>query len=135
MEVPGILLMRTRAQLAMLTLQFLLGMAVNLLGEPEAGAGQVLRGIFLGLHVLVAVGMLVGAGLVMMLAVKAGGKILRTARVASAGVGIAVLGGILTLTGPWNDLWSYLMALGFLAAFVFYGLLYVQVLVAKGRKV
>jgi hypothetical protein len=130
----GTMLMRVRGQLAMLTLLFLLGMAVNLLGEPETAFGKALWGIFLGVHVLIAIGVLVGTALTMQLALKAGGKILRTTRVASAGVGIAFLGGILTLTGPWNDLWSYVMAAGFLVALVFYGLLYMQVMVVQERK-
>lgn len=130
-DIGGELLKRVRAQLGMLSVQFLLGMAVNLLGEPEGGLAKAAKGILLLLHVVVAVGLIVNASLTMRAALKLGGKILRTARVATAGVGIAVVGGILTMTGPGNDWWSYVMAIGFLLAFAYNGFLYMQVLLAS----
>jgi hypothetical protein len=119
---------RVRGQLAMLIVMFLLGMAVNLLGEPESALGKATHGILLGLHVLVAIGIIVGASIVMSKAVKVGGAILRTARFATAGVGTAFVGGVLTLAvkGGWSDVWSYVMAVGFLVGFVFYGQLYMK---------
>jgi hypothetical protein len=122
------LLMRVRGQLIMLSIQFLLGMAVNLLGEPESSLAKASKGILLGLHVLIALGLLVGASLTMHFALKAGGQILRTTRLATAGVGLALVAGVLTVMvkGSWSDAWSYAMAVGFLVALVFYGKLYMK---------
>ena len=124
---------RVRAQIAMLVAIFLLGMAVALIGDREATWAKVSKGILLGLHVLVAIGLIVGAILTMRIVMKLGGKLLRTARVASLGVGVGVIGGLLTLGAPWGDLWSYVMAVGFIVAFLFNGFLYMQTVSAAAR--
>jgi hypothetical protein len=136
-DVPaglGPLLGRVRAQLAMLFTQFLLGMAVNLIGEREETWAKVSKGILLGLHVLVAIGLIVGTVLTIRLASHIGGRIQRTLRVATYGIGVAVIGGILTQFAPWSDLWSFFMALGFIVAFAFYGFTYFQIL-SGGKKI
>jgi hypothetical protein len=112
-------------QLIMLTLQFLLGMAINLMGEPESAFAKASHGLLLGLHILIAVGLVINASLIMHHALKLGGHYLRTARFATAGIGTGFLAGILTLVTQ-NDWWSYLMAIGFIDAFVFSGILFVQ---------
>ena len=55
-----------RHQILGLTAQFLLGMAVDLLGLPSqaTGAAQTASTVFLAAHVLIAVGLAVGAILV-----------------------------------------------------------------------
>lgn len=52
---------RSREALSALAVQFLLGMAANLIGSPEenVGAGRVVAGIVLGLHALVGIGLIV----------------------------------------------------------------------------
>jgi len=124
---------RVRAQVAMLVSIFLLGMAVALIGDRAATWAKVLKGILLGLHVLVAIGLIVGGILAFRIALRLGGKLARTARVAGMGVGVGVIGGILTLTPPWGDLWSYLMAVGFIVALLFNGFLYLQTVSAAAR--
>jgi carbonic anhydrase/acetyltransferase-like protein (isoleucine patch superfamily) len=47
-----------------LTVQFLLGMAVNLIGQPAqtTGDARIASTVFLATHALVSVGMVIGAG-------------------------------------------------------------------------
>ena len=49
-----------RFQLAGLSAQFLLGMAVNLIGQPSetTGAAHAVSTVLLGLHVVVAIGLI-----------------------------------------------------------------------------
>ena len=55
-----------RNQLVFLSAQFLLGMAVNLIGQPSetSGAAHAVSTVLLGLHVVVAIGLLAGAVMV-----------------------------------------------------------------------
>src|SRR5581483_12216841 len=55
-----------RNQLVFLSAQFLLGMAVNLIGQPSqtTGAAHAVSTVLLGLHAVVAVGLLAGAVMV-----------------------------------------------------------------------
>jgi hypothetical protein len=122
----SLLKQRVSVQLALLIAQFLLGMAVNLIGEPESTIAKASHGILLGLHVLVAVGLVVGASLIMHTALKLGGRYLRVARLGVAGIGAGFLAGILTLVAPGGDWWSYLMSAAFIWAFAFFGLLFTK---------
>jgi hypothetical protein len=112
-------------QFGMLTLQFLLGMAVNLIGLPDEtqGFAKLSTSILLLLHVLVAVGLIVNAVLIVRYA-KPNADAQRFARLSGAAVGLATVGGILTLSVPGANWWSYLMALAFIAAFGLYGRLF-----------
>jgi len=124
---------RARNQIGMLVAIFLLGMAVNLLGDPSGGLAQATKGVLLALHVLVAIGLIVGAFQIVRLT-RDLPAFSRLARGGGAPIGLALLGGILNLTLK-SDWWSFLMAIGFIAAFVFYGLAYVKsrVSAATGR--
>ncbi|WP_431220041.1 hypothetical protein [Leifsonia xyli] len=110
---------RSREALTALAVQFLLGMAANLIGEPEGGFAVVADTIIVILHILVAIGLVVIAV-----------RLLLAARRAAAGQRLAIWGlvvivvtflaGVGTImTG--NDWASYLMACGFLAAAALYG--------------
>lgn len=116
-----------RKQLGMLTTMFLLGMAVNLIGLPSevTGGAKTASSILLILHMLVAVGLIVGAIMTVRAALKRGGDTLRLARAGSAAIGVAVLAGLLTY-GTKSNWWSYLMALGFIASFWIYGMMYAK---------
>ncbi|HEY2004176.1 MAG TPA: hypothetical protein VGH44_03600 [Candidatus Saccharimonadia bacterium] len=120
---------RARGQLGMLITIFLLGMGVNLLGDPGSGLARATKGVLLGLHVLVAIGLVVGAFLTVRLTHELDAYH-RLARIGGASIGIALLSGILNLTLK-SDWWSFLMAVGFIAAVVCYGLLYVKTRVAS----
>ena len=112
-------------QFGLLSVQFLLGMAVNLIGSPDEikGLAKASTSIFLLLHVLVAIILIVNAVLIARLA-KPNPATRRFARFGSIAVGIAVIGGILTMSAPGSNWWSYLMAVAFIAAFGVYGRLF-----------
>ncbi len=117
---------RIQAQFGLLIIQFLLGMAVNLIGLPNEVSGGVrtFDQILLGLHVLAAVGLIINA---VMIARWAGGQspsIIKLARGSAAAIGLATIFGVLTLSGHWSNLWSYGMAVSFIAAFALYGRLF-----------
>lgn len=114
-----------RRQLGMLTTIFLLGMAVNLIGLPDevSGGAKTASNIFLILHMLVAIGLIVGAIRIVISAQKQEKTILTLAKVGSAAIGVAVIAGILTLATK-SNWWSYLMAVGFIAGIGVYGRLY-----------
>jgi len=119
---------RVQAQFGMLTLQFLLGMVVNLLGLPDQNTGgvKVLSGSLLGLHVLLALGLIINAALIVRLARTTSDATSRLARGAGAGIGAATVFGVLTVAAPWSNFWSFLMAAAFIAALALYGRLFVQ---------
>jgi hypothetical protein len=132
---------RSRGQLAMLTAQFLLGMAVNFIGFPSVSGGfiRVVSDVLVGLHVLIAVGMVIAAFIVLRLTLKLdahhGAAFRRPAWIGATGVLVAIAGGVLTtiadsspdkilvIAGDW---WSFLMSIGFLAAFLAYGAMHVR---------
>ena len=80
---------RARGQLSMLILQFLLGMGVNLIGLPSenTGGAKVFTWILLGLHILLSVGLLVGAALCL----------LRSGPLDDATRNLVLLGGVLVV--------------------------------------
>jgi hypothetical protein len=114
-------------QLGLLTVQFLAGMALNLIGTPSSSIAKAGTDLILLLHVLIAVGLVVTA-------IRIGRASERTnigsklARFAGASIGLAVLGGLLTMAAPLSNLWSYFMSIGFIAAIALYGRLYGLVL-------
>lgn len=122
---------RARAQLAMLIAQFLLGMGVNLIGQPSetTGAAKAVTIAALAGHVAIAVGLVVGAILTVRRAAAAGADLRRQSWIGLALVAITVAAGVLTMTLR-SNWWSYLMAVGFVALLVVYGNLYLR---AKSR--
>lgn len=118
---------RARGQILMLSAQFLLGMGVNLIGLPgdTSGAAKTTTQILLGLHVLISLGLLVGAGISLSLARKAGEPFVRFAWIGATGIAITVTAGILT-TATKSNWWSYLMALGFMASLLLYGAVFTR---------
>lgn len=115
---PERLRRRSREALIALAIQYLLGMAANLIGEPEGGFAVVADWIILILHMLIAIGLVVIAI-----------RLLLVARQAQLGVRLAVWGlvviavtflaGVLTISTG-NDWASYVMAAGFLVAAALY---------------
>jgi hypothetical protein len=118
-----------RGQLLMLLVQFLAGMAVNLIGMPSETRGfpRFATSVLLALHVLVAIGLLVGA-------IRA---IPQCSRIEAPATGLAWWGltavvvtfaaGVLTLTmSTGTGWWSYVMAAGAAGSLLVYGLLYLR---------
>lgn len=114
-----------RGQLAKLITQFLLGMAVNLIGLPSetTGIAKIASASALGLHVLVALGLLISAIVIIRQARDT--KYVRLAWSGGALIVATIVVGILTIAFN-NNWWSYIMAVGFIASFLSYGKLLLQ---------
>jgi hypothetical protein len=110
---------RSRETLSALALQFLLGMAANLIGDPHGAFATVVYTIIIILHIVIAIGLVVVSVRVLVAARKAGlGE--RLALWGIVVIAITFLAGVGTIvTG--NDWASYLMAVGFLVAAALYG--------------
>ena len=121
------LMHRTRAQLGLLVFQFLLGMAVNLIGDPKdltSNFAKFADRSILVLHIVAALGLIVGAIMLNRLAKSSGAQAVKLAGGGAAAIGAAFICGIATLSAPFGEFWSYLMAVAFIAAFILYGKLY-----------
>lgn len=118
------LLERTRAQLAMLVVVFLFGMGVGLIGDAEGALAEIAKNALLVLHVLVGVGLVVGAIRATRVASKLPSILARLAQIGGAAIGLAFVGGILMVVQ--SEAWSYLMVGMFVLALAFYVVLYAK---------
>lgn len=117
---------RARGQLAMLLAQFLVGLAISRIGLPwqTGGSVKIVATVLLALHLITAVGLVVGAILVVRAAVRMGSAV-GLAWGGGAAITVTFCAGALTLlTG--SDWWSYLMGAGATASLPLYGMLYVR---------
>lgn len=110
-----------RHQVIGLSAQFLFGMAISLIGPPSetTGVAHAASNVLLGLHVLVAVVLVMGAIGV----VRAARGIDQQRRLAYWGAAAIVLtfgAGVATLITR-NDWLSYTMAVGFIVSLLVYG--------------
>lgn len=116
---PETLRRRSREALSTLAVMFLLGMAANLIGEPEGTFAIVADTIIIILHILIAIALVVISVRVLLVARKAAlGE-----RVALWGLVVVIvtfLAGVLTVITQ-SEWASYLMAVGFLVAAALYG--------------
>jgi hypothetical protein len=121
---PGLAAVRqlARHQVMGLASVFLLGMAVNLLGLPSQtkGAAHLASIAFLALHALIALGLLIGIVMLLRAAAGLNGRWRRLATAGAIAIAVAFGGGVLTLITK-NNWWSYIMAVGFIAALLAYG--------------
>jgi hypothetical protein len=110
----------------MLVLQFLLGMGVNLIGLPSenTGGAKVITGILLGLHILLSLGLLVGAALCLLRSGPLDDAMRNQVLLGGVLVVVSLVAGILD-TSLGSSWWSFLMAVSFIGAFVVYGRIYV----------
>jgi len=115
-----------RFQLVGLSAQFLLGMAVNLIGQPSetTGAAHAVSTVLLGLHVVVAIGLIAGAVMVNRAARGGGDRPRQLARSGGVLIALTVIAGVMTVITK-NNWWSYTMAAGFIASMLLYGSLLV----------
>jgi hypothetical protein len=110
---------RSTEALTALAVQFLLGMAANLIGEPESSFASVVVTIIVILHILIAIGLVVISVRLLLAARKAGvGQ--RLALWGLIVIVITFLAGVGTVIG-WSGWASYAMATGFLVAAALYG--------------
>ena len=122
-----------RHQVMGLAAQFLLGMAISLIGQPSetTGAAHTVSNVLLGLHVLVAVILVAGAAGVIR-AVRGSDQQRRLARWGAAAIVLTFGAGITTLITK-SNWWSYAMAVGFIVSLLVYVSLMVQDTSAAGQ--
>lgn len=125
-----------RLQISLISVQFLLGMGVNLIGLPSEthGIAHIATLVALVLHVLVALVLLCNSLVMVSLARPYGPRAHRLAVQGVIGILAAMASGILTLVAPWSNLWSYLMAIAFLAISAFYGRMFSVVFLNSRKK-
>lgn len=116
-----------RRQVMMLSAQFLLGMAVALIGQPSetTGPAHTASNVLLGLHVLVAIALVATAVRAIWAARASGEAACRLARLGAVMIGLTFVAGVITMITK-NNWWSYAMAVGFIASLLLYGSLLVQ---------
>jgi len=105
-----------------LTVQFLLRMAVNLIGQPSetTGDARIASTVFLAAHALVSAGMVIGAAQAVRAAAYLGSPWRSPAICGAAAITATVAAGVLT-TITQSNWWSYAMATGFIASLLIYG--------------
>jgi hypothetical protein len=106
-----------RHQIMGLASVFLLGMAASLIGLPAetTGAAHVASIAFLAAHVLIALGLVIGAVMQLRAAARLGTRLRSRAIASATAIAVATAAGILTLVTK-SGWWSYTMAAGFIAA-------------------
>ena len=122
-----------RHQVMGLAAQFLLGMAISLIGQPSetTGAAHTVSNVLLGLHVLVAVILIAGAAGVIR-AARSSDRQRRLARWGAAAIVLTFGAGVTTLITK-SNWWSYAMAVGFIVSLLVYVSLLVQDTSAAGQ--
>ena len=116
-----------RNELLFLSAQFLLGMAVNLIGQPSqtTGAARAVSTVLLGLHAVVAIGLVAGAVMVITAARGGGDRPRQVARSGAVLIGLTAVAGVMTVITK-SNWWSYGMATGFIASVLLNGTLLVR---------
>lgn len=106
-----------RHQVMGLTSVFLLGMAANLIGLPAetAETTHVVSIAFLAAHALIALGLVIGAVMLLRAGARLGGRPRSLAIAGATAIAVAAGAGILTMITK-SGWWSYAMATGFIAA-------------------
>jgi hypothetical protein len=114
-------------QVMMLAAQFLLGMAVALIGQPSetTGTAHTASNVLLGAHVLVAIGILIAAVRTVLVARASDEGARRPAQWGAVMVGLTFAAGVLTMITK-SNWWSYAMAVGFIGSLLLYGSLLVR---------
>jgi hypothetical protein len=116
-----------RHQVMGLTGTFLLGMAVNVIGLPShtSGGAHIASLAFLAAHTLIALGLLVGAIMLLRATPDGTGTWRKQAILGAAAISVTTAAGVLTLLTN-SNWWSYAMAVGFIAALLSYGSILAQ---------
>jgi hypothetical protein len=115
---------RLQAMMIMLTVQFLLGMALNTIGEPDSSTAHgvsILWHTLLALHVVVAIGLFINAALILVYSVKNFHQLTKPTLISLSGIVLAIIFGSLTVSHFHTALMSFFMAAAFLLAVSIYG--------------
>jgi hypothetical protein len=120
-------------QVIALSVQFLIGMALALIGQPSqtTGTAHTVSEVLLGLHILVAAGLIAGAARIIRLT-RGSDRQRRLAYGGAAAIALTVAAGVLTVITQ-NNWLSYAMAAGFITALLTYVNLLVQATSSAGR--
>ena len=120
-------------QVMALSAQFLIGMAIALIGQPSetTGAPHTASEILLGLHILIAAGLIAAAAQIIRFA-RGSHRQRQLAYGGAAAIVLTVGAGVLTVITK-NNWWSYAMAAGFITSLLVYVSLLVQATSAAGR--
>lgn len=110
---------RIFGQLWTLAVQFVLGVVLTIIGSEATGNGHVVYIVVFVLHVVTAIGLIEGA---VYIVVKAHSRLNWAILVVLALTFVS--GGLTVWTG--NDMWSFVMAVGFLGVGWLYGIAYVR---------
>lgn len=102
-----------------LTMEFILGLSLATIVDynPDATQQSMARNIILGLHILVAFMLLLGATIILVRTTKRPGR--RWTLIGWTGiisVITALASGVLVVTGSWPEFFAFLMGLGFITA-------------------
>jgi len=116
---------QARDQLGGLSVMFLLGMGVNLIGLPSetSGSTNTVTTILLGLHMLIGISLIAG-GIITVFRARSS-TFLKVTWTGLVAIVLTFFCGIMTLNTK-NNWWSYAMSIGFIASFWIYGLLFVK---------
>lgn len=112
----------------MLAAEFTLGMVLNLWGTSDSAAPAWRRYLDLALlsaHIFLGLGICFGAAMLIVISRREERRGTGLPVAGGAGVLGAFAAGILTVTAPWSDLWSFLMAIGFIGSLMIYAKLWV----------
>jgi len=116
---------QARDQLGGMSLMFLLGMGVNLIGLPAevSGGARTATSILLSVHVLIGLGLLAGG--VSTVRRARSSAFIRQSWTGLVALILTVLCGVMTAVTK-SNWWSYGMSVGFITNFWIYGSLYVK---------
>jgi hypothetical protein len=126
-DTYGKLRSRLRQTIGMLAVQFLLGMAANLIGTPSetSGSTKVIATTFVILHIAVAIGIVVYAVIISRDTRKMAKSLYHLANYAAAAVAASFIAGIFTVITQ-SNWWSYAMAIGFIIVILQYFTIYAR---------
>src|SRR4051812_9291301 len=103
--------------LSLLVAQFLLGMGLNVMGEVSASSSYVMKAshfVLLVLHILVAIVLVAAVTRLWTHRLTLSESSLKALQRGSYALGLAFLSGLLTVFTPWEELFSFVMAAGFI---------------------
>jgi hypothetical protein len=120
-------------QVMALPAQFLIGMAIALIGQPSqtTGAAHTASEVLLGLHILIAAGLIAAAAQIIRFA-RGSDRQRQLAYGGATAIVLTVGTGVLTVITK-NNWLSYAMAAGFITSLLVYVSLLVQATSAAGR--